>query len=742
MNKNKLDIHLGVKDGLFRSGLKSSLAWADKKVNQLGRKMGNSLARAGKGTLALGASGGAMALMVNEVAKTSDAFDDLAEKSNNTDLHQLQSQVFELNRSLALGSAKEAAHLLTLTSTAAKGTNLNIQNLAYSAGMLGKKFDDHEGTLRAQIELHRQFGASNRESADSLAYLAAQGGDQRGELLETLLEYSVQAKEAGLNLHQMVGAVGAGLGESWSIDKTLDALKESRLLLYGGDKKTVDALKILGLEGLEKQVQSGAVEFAVALGQIGDKLSQKSGGIQFQAATGIFGTQWEDAGSDAILAMTAGMNKKIELGGEFDKLSLAASSRFSHKWRKGIAEMDNAKSAFETNVLPLFDPLVDKFTLATKTATEFIQKYKHISLAVAVGAGGIALGAAALGTLALAGGIAGAGIAILTSPITLAVGLVAGLAYGLYALDEKTGIISKTFSAFVTQVSPQVAKLTDAAGDAFDGIMLLADKGISALSSLNGETEIFTKIGSAIGMVAELPLAYITGVFKSLAELPQLFDSASEFIEKKDFESLLALGKNLGTFFFNPLAELADTTIGTNISGAFTSLFVSVGTETDLFIAKFDPLLAIPGQFSLAWDSNMLAMTKSWDDLKLSIVSIPDDFGLAWDRNMSSLKKSFSDLPGINLFSSGEEKVAPEKKSSSFFSLPEFLGGSDGKTVAPTTAGRQRRSNDAEIRRRDMQREFPQSGGKTGGDTYKTVTIENLHSQATDPDELIFRVGL
>lgn len=552
----------GVKKGVHR--IKSQFKGLQKDISKSMGGLAVGGAMAGGGLFAAFKIG-------DQIAAVDDAFHNLksATKTADSGLNNLKQQVYDLNAALGLRSATGAAEKLKEVARKSGETGAGLQQLTFQTGLLAKKFGDEEGSLKAQVTLMKTFKSGVMEAGDAVAFLQNQGGDLRGELLESLNEYSVQFKEAGLSMTQTVAAVSSGLKNSWNIDKTVDAFKEARLKIFGGDKSTQEAFKSLGLAGLGEKVRKEQVSFSDALGMIQQKMGGLKKGDMMQVGAGLFGTQWEDAGSESIFGMIKGMQKEIKTGGTMDAMTKEFEDRFSTKWNRGLSHASNAFTSLIDGMKPVVLPLIEWFGKAANKVSWFSAEFKNISMGAGLltaGFLGLTIAAGLFTVVASAGGLV---LAALTSPITLAVGAIAGISYGLYLLEQKTGLVSTAWEKF-KQVFEVVVKTLKPQWDGLKQTFMEAWTNIKeAFSGLNVEAGMLNDlnieaIGKGIAGVLDLfiitPLKSITSM---LGKIPKLIETFGNMWESGfSLETVKQFGGALFDFILTPFEKIRNSMLG------------------------------------------------------------------------------------------------------------------------------------------------------------------------------------
>ncbi|MFM9464848.1 phage tail tape measure protein [Streptomyces scabiei] len=151
------------------------------------------------------------------------------------------------------------------------------------------------------------------------------GADQAGDLIDTVNEYSVQWKKAGLSGSTAIGLINQGLkAGARDGDLVADSIKEFSIRAVDGSTTTAAGFKMLGLsaDDMAGKFAKGGKSANGVLQLTLDRLRGIKDPVkQAQAATALFGTQSEDLGR-ALFALdpskaAAGLGK---VGGAADRM--------------------------------------------------------------------------------------------------------------------------------------------------------------------------------------------------------------------------------------------------------------------------------------------------------------------------------------------------------------------------------------------------------------------------------------
>ncbi len=561
--------------GLDLTEWKTNIARAKEEYKSLVKGVKNGLAKALKGAVTVAATSVAVFGAGELLADHSRNFEKLAKstKTSSAEMRILREDVYSLNSALGLRSVRDAADKMRMVAKLSRSTGDELKRLTYQTGLLGKEFGSEEDQLTAQIAVMRAFKTSVGEVGDVVAFLNAQGGDIKGELLESIKEYSVQFAEAGFNLDQTVSVLKAGLEKGWNLDKAADTFKEGRLRLMGGKKETVDALELLGLGGLDAQIEKGVVSIPRAMSIIQKELNKLNKTEQFRIAPDIFGSQYEDIGSEAMSAMLSGMNIKLKTSGAIDLLTNDLHARFSYKWDKAVSDSTNSFSRMLDSLKPHILPIVEWFGKAASAVSGFSRQYLFITKTLGAGIAvfmGITL---VLGALAMVAGIAGAAFALLTSPITLIIAGVAGVGLGLAFLERKTGLISRSFRAFGEiavsaweSLKPGLNAVVELGREVWMQFKALGNEVLSlfpSLSSLAGALD-FSEVGKTFASIFKTmviaPIKASLSVFKGLLKIINAV--VGIFKDGFDQKNLSLIMEGIGDVFVKPFQTFFKEGIG------------------------------------------------------------------------------------------------------------------------------------------------------------------------------------
>lgn len=163
-------------------------------------------------------------------------------------------------------------------------------------------------STRAADMMMKQFGITSDEAFNLIAQGSQNGLDKNGNLLDSINEYSVHFNQLGLDSEDMFNMFANGAKSGvFDIDKLGDAVKEFGIRAKDGSNTTIEAYESLGLNAdeLQKKFSAGGEtandafkEVTSALNNCDDEVIKNTAGVN------LFGTMWEDMGSEAVKALS------------------------------------------------------------------------------------------------------------------------------------------------------------------------------------------------------------------------------------------------------------------------------------------------------------------------------------------------------------------------------------------------------------------------------------------------------
>lgn len=554
-----------------------------------------------------------------------------------------------------------------------------------------------EESTRAAEAIRKNFGTSVEDAFSLIAAGAQNGLDYSGELIDTINEYSSQFQKLGFTADGMFNLLQSGADSTaWNLDKVGDAIKEFSIRAIDGSDTTVAAFEDLGYnaEKIMATFAAGGEGANTAFFEVLNTLMDVDDQVKRDAlGVSLFGTMWEDLGTEAMQAMadassaaydTQGALEQINqvkyndldsalqgIGRQMEVALLPAADAVYQSLMDSMPEItdameemspviaeiaadfaDWAGGAISEGLPVLVDGIRDfadwagRAYEAAKPFLSFLWEHKETVVAVAAGAKAlsVSLGAvnAAIGAYKNAKGM----LAVLQKILAVYPGLIAAkvkdkaeTAY-LYALEAKDVLIrAKTTAATWAQTAATKASTlaTKAA--------TVATKGMSAAVKF---------LTSPMGMT----LGIITAVAAALVLLYKNWDSVKAWLVN----------------FGNTVNQ-----IWTNFSNAVGNAIAAIGQHF--------PLL---GAYLQGWWESIQAAVENVKAIFQNIIDFIDNvFSGNWSAAWQNIVNIFGNLFGmiVNLAKAPINGVISainwvlEKINSISVTIPDWVPGVGGKTL-------------------------------------------------------------
>lgn len=182
-----------------------------------------------------------------------------------------------------------------------------------------------EETTRAAAAIEKNFGTSALDAFSLIAAGAQNGLDYSGELLDTINEYSSQFSKLGFTADGMFGLLQSGADSTaWNLDKVGDAIKEFSIRSIDGSDTTIEAFKDLGYnaETMMATFATGGEAANQAFFDVLNTLMDVDDSVQRDAiGVALFGTMWEDLGTEAMEAMANASTAAYDTQGALEQIN-------------------------------------------------------------------------------------------------------------------------------------------------------------------------------------------------------------------------------------------------------------------------------------------------------------------------------------------------------------------------------------------------------------------------------------
>jgi len=574
--------------GTSTKAANKQLATIQKAANKVSTTMTAGLAAMGTGAIAatkyLADLGGEWQTATNQVAASTGAAGKELEG-----LRDVMEDVYAANYGDSVADVGDAVAMV----------NRNMANLdqngltAATEGALALRdafeYDVAEST-RAAEAIRKNFGSSAEEAFSLIAAGAQNGLDYSGELIDTINEYSSQFAKLGFDADGMFNILQAGAdGTAWNLDKVGDAIKEFSIRAIDGSDSTVEAFTSLGYnaENIMATFAAGGEGANKAFFDVINTLMAVDDQVERDAlGVALFGTMWEDLGTEAMEAMAGASQAAYDTEGALEKINQV-------KYNDLDSAIQGIGRQMEVALLPAADAVYQSLMDSMPEITEAMEE---VSPVIAEIAGDFA---------DWAGGAISDGLPFLSFLLEHK-GTVLAVAAALRVLGPAIGAVTTAMNAFKTaktfmallQSSGKIAQVT-AAFQRFGSILtgplgiIIAVAGAIALLYKNWDTvkawlvnfgntvnQIWTNfsnmVGNAIAAIGQkFPMlgAYLQGWWESIQaavdNVKAIFQNIIDFISNVFSGNWSAAWQNIVNIFgnlFGMIVNLAKAPINGVIS--------------------------------------------------------------------------------------------------------------------------------------------------------------------------------
>lgn len=596
--------------GTSTKAANKQLATIQKAANKVSTTMTAGLAAMGTGAIAatkyLADLGGEWQTATNQVAASTGAAGKELEG-----LRDVMEDVYAANYGDNVADVGDAVAMV----------NRNMANLdqngltAATEGALALRdafeYDVAEST-RAAEAIRKNFGSSAEEAFSLIAAGAQNGLDYSGELIDTINEYSSQFAKLGFDADGMFNILQAGAdGTAWNLDKVGDAIKEFSIRAIDGSDSTVEAFTSLGYnaENIMATFAAGGEGANKAFFDVINTLMAVDDQVERDAlGVALFGTMWEDLGTEAMEAMAGASQAAYDTEGALEKINQV-------KYNDLDSAIQGIGRQMEVALLPAADAVYQSLMDSMPEITEAMEEVSPVIAEIAGDFADWAGGAISDGLPVLVDGIRDfadwAGKAYEKAKPFLSFlwehkGTVLAVAAALRVLGPAIGAVTTAMNAFKTaktfmallQSSGKIAQVT-AAFQRFGSILtgplgiIIAVAGAIALLYKNWDTvkawlvnfgntvnQIWTNfsnmVGNAIAAIGQkFPMlgAYLQGWWESIQaavdNVKAIFQNIIDFISNVFSGNWSAAWQNIVNIFgnlFGMIVNLAKAPINGVIS--------------------------------------------------------------------------------------------------------------------------------------------------------------------------------
>lgn len=372
--------------GKIKSELKALGEQAEntgEKIKGIGEKVGNTGEKITK-VSALGVAGlVALGTNANNITSSLDTLG-VKLKGNEQEVESLKKSALGIYKSGFGESINDSVNALVLLTqqieevrNASEGTKKDVAEQVLA---LAETFDVGSEEIARALGIMTKTGVVKdvQEGLDLITVGFQNGLNVSGEWLDTLTEYSPQFDKLGLSASEASKYIVAGMENgAWSIDKLADGMKEFSVRALEGSDSTKEAFTSIGLnadEMVSKMNKGGDSAKEVwkktlqALAGVSDET------VRNNALLNLMGTQYEDLGSDAILALSKVEGGMDNLEGSSKKAKDTLEQTFSHQFQSSLREIQAELLPLGVEVLDLAKEYLPSFVEAIKEVIKFLDK--------------------------------------------------------------------------------------------------------------------------------------------------------------------------------------------------------------------------------------------------------------------------------------------------------------------------------------------------------------------------------
>ena len=571
--------------GTSTKAANKQLATIQKAANKVSTTMTAGLAAMGTGAIAatkyLADLGGEWQTATNQVAASTGAAGKELEG-----LRDVMEDVYAANYGDSVADVGDAVAMV----------NRNMANLdqngltAATEGALALRdafeYDVAEST-RAAEAIRKNFGSSAEEAFGLIAAGAQNGLDYSGELIDTINEYSSQFAKLGFDADGMFNILQAGAdGTAWNLDKVGDAIKEFSIRAIDGSDSTVEAFTSLGYnaENIMATFAAGGEGANKAFFDVINTLMAVDDQVERDAlGVALFGTMWEDLGTEAMEAMAGASQAAYDTEGALEKINQV-------KYNDLDSAIQGIGRQMEVALLPAADAVYQSLMDSMPEITEAMEEVSPVIAEIAGDFADWAGGAISEGLPVLVDGIKDfadwAGEAYEKAKPFLNFlwehkGTVLAIAAGLRILGPAIGAVTTAMNAFKTA------------------------KTFMALLQSSGKIAQITGAFQKFGSILMGPLGIIIAVAAAIALLYQNWDTVKAWLVNFG-NTVNQIWTNFSNMVGNAIAAIGQKfpLLGAYLQGWWESIQAAVDNVKAIFQNIIDFISNVfSGNWSAAWQN-------------------------------------------------------------------------------------------------------------------------------------------
>ena len=340
------------------------------KVEEAGKKMGGVSAAASAGLVASGKAAADNETAINKyIATTGKAVTE-------TDKYKkLMETIYQNNYGESIADVADKMRIVS--NILGDLPDEELQSVVEKSFMLQDAYDiDFQESIRGVNSLMDQFGITSEQAYELINQGAQKGLNQNQDLTDQIAEYSVYYRQLGFTADEFFNVMvnGAETG-AYQIDYLNDAMKEFGIRVVDGSDSTKQAFEDLGLDAdstMKKfalggeSAQQAFNDVIIALNGVDDLIKYNEIGVA------LFGTKWEDLGSEAVYAMTDASQAISSTGNTVEQTTETMYGGAGAKAQEAVRSIQTAFASLGESLLPIIAPIAEKIA-------EVAQKFSELS---------------------------------------------------------------------------------------------------------------------------------------------------------------------------------------------------------------------------------------------------------------------------------------------------------------------------------------------------------------------------
>lgn len=350
------------------------------KVEEAGNKMGGVSAAATAGLVASGKAAADNESAINKfIASTGKAV-------NETDKYkEIMEKIYQSNYGESIADVADKMRIVS--NILGNLPDEELQSVVEKSYMLEDAYGmDFQENIRGVKALMEQFGITSEQAYELINQGAQKGLNQNQDLTDQIAEYSVYYRQLGFTADEFFNAMvnGAQTG-AYQIDYLNDAMKEFGIRVIDGSDSTKQAFTDLGLnaDNIMKKFASGGASAQEAFNDVILALNGVDDTVKYnEIGVALFGTKWEDLGSEAVYAMTDAAQAISSTGNTVEQTTEKMYGGTSAKSQEAVRSIQASFASLGESLLPIIAPIAEKIAELARKFSELNPVIQKIILVI------------------------------------------------------------------------------------------------------------------------------------------------------------------------------------------------------------------------------------------------------------------------------------------------------------------------------------------------------------------------